>query len=92
MPLGREVGLLQEKGAQQYPTFRSTYCGQTARWIKMPLGTEVGLGSGHIVLDRNPAAPKGHSSPPPTFWPMAKISEEECIVSVALYAKIGSDR
>jgi len=25
-------------------------CGQTAGWIKMPLGTKVGLGPGHIVL------------------------------------------
>jgi len=31
------------------------YCGQTARWIKMPLGTEVSLGPGHIVLVRDPA-------------------------------------
>jgi len=40
-------------------------------WIKMPLGTEVGLGPGHIVLDGDPAPSshgKGHSSPPhPTF-------------------------
>jgi len=27
------------------------YCGQTARWIKMALGMEVGLGPRHIVLD-----------------------------------------
>jgi len=33
------------------------YCGQTVRWIKMPLGTEVGLGAGHIVLDGDPAHP-----------------------------------
>ena len=26
-------------------------CGQTAGWIKMPLGTEVNLDSGDIVLD-----------------------------------------
>ena len=30
-------------------------CGQTDGWIKMPLGTEVGLGPGHIVLDGDPA-------------------------------------
>ena len=34
------------------------YCGQMARWIKMPLGTEVGLDPSDIVLDR------GSSSPP----------------------------
>jgi len=27
----------------------------------MPLGTEVGLGPGDIVLDIDPAPPKGHS-------------------------------
>jgi len=31
------------------------YCGQTVGWIRMPLGTEVGLGPGHIVLDGDPA-------------------------------------
>jgi len=30
-------------------------CGRTAEWINMPLGTEVGLGPGHIVLDGYPA-------------------------------------
>jgi len=45
------------------------YCGQTAGCIKMPLGTEVCLGPGHIVLDGDPAPPllKGHSSHPPLF-------------------------
>jgi len=33
------------------------YCGQTAGWIKMPLGTEVGIGAGDIVLYRDPATP-----------------------------------
>jgi len=38
-------------------------CGQTAAWIKIPLGMEMGLGPGHIVLDGYPAPPplKGHS-------------------------------
>jgi len=31
------------------------HCGQTAGWIKTALGTEVGLGLGHIVLDGNPS-------------------------------------
>ena len=39
------------------------YCGQTVQWIKMKFGTQLGLRSGHIVLDGDPAAPpqKGHS-------------------------------
>jgi len=36
------------------------YCGQTVGWIKMKLGTQVGLGPAHIVLDGDPAlSPKG---------------------------------
>ena len=39
------------------------YCDQTVGWIKMKLGTQVGLGPGHIVLDGDPPPPppKGHS-------------------------------
>ena len=33
--------------------------------MKMPLGTEVGLGPGHIVIDADPALPKG--AQPPQF-------------------------
>jgi len=32
-------------------------CGQTAGWIKISLGMEVGLGAGGIVLDGDPAPP-----------------------------------
>jgi len=40
----------------------SVYGGQTAEWIKLKLGMEVGLGPYHIVLDGDPAfpPPKGH--------------------------------
>jgi len=49
------------------------YCGQTVGRIKMKLGTEVGLGPGHIVLDRDPAVlPKG-AQPPPNFRPMSVV-------------------
>ena len=33
------------------------YCGQTAEWIKIPLGRDVDLSPGHIVLDGDPAPP-----------------------------------
>jgi len=35
------------------------YCGQTAGWMKMALGTEVDLNQGHTVLDGVPAPAKG---------------------------------
>jgi len=50
------------------------YSGQTNGWIKTPLGTEVGLGPGHIVLDED-AAPrpspkkKRGAASPPLFGP-----------------------
>jgi len=42
------------------------YRGQTAGWIKMPLGTEVGLGPGDIDIygDPAPSNGKGHSTTP----------------------------
>jgi len=40
-----------------------------AGWIKMPLSTEVGIGPGDIMLDRDPSPPKKGESTP-TFWPM----------------------
>ena len=43
---------------EQSPQFSAhVYCGQTAEWTKVPLGMEVGLGPGHIVLDGDPAPP-----------------------------------
>ena len=38
------------------------YCGQTVGWVKIPLGTEVALGPGHILLDGTPHG-KGQSGP-----------------------------
>ena len=39
------------------------HCGQTVGRIKVKLGTQVGLGPGHILLDGDPPLPpkKGHS-------------------------------
>ena len=41
------------------------YCGQTAGWIKMALGTELGFGPVHIVLDgaTAPLPKKGDRAP-----------------------------
>jgi len=51
------------------------YCGQTAAWIKMQLGKEVGLGLCDTVLDENTPAPplKGHS--PHNFRPMSVVAK-----------------
>ena len=39
-------------------------CGQTVGRIKMKLGMQIGLVPGHIVLDGDPAPPKGGTAPP----------------------------
>jgi len=38
-------------------------------WIKMPLGMELGLGPGHIVLDGDPAPLPKKGAQPPIFDP-----------------------
>jgi len=40
------------------------YCGQTVGWIKVKLGTEVGLVLRHIVLDGDPAPPPKRGTAP----------------------------
>jgi len=46
------------KGGSAPTQFSAHVCrGQTAGWIKMPRGTEVGLGPGDIVLDGDQGPP-----------------------------------
>jgi len=40
------------------------YCGQTVGQIMMKLGTQVGFGPGHIVLDGDPAPPPQRGAEP----------------------------
>ena len=51
----------------------------TPVWIKMPLGTNVGFGQGHIVLHGDPASPhKRHRPPilsPCLLWPNGRPSQ-----------------
>jgi len=58
---------LPKKGAQQLSTLKPTSIGQTAGCIKMALGVEVGLSAVHIVLDGDPAPPKGAKQPASHF-------------------------
>ena len=65
--LDGDPALPQLKGARP-PVSAHIYCGQTAGWMKMPLGTEVDLGQGHIVLDGDPAgSPAKGAHHPPLF-------------------------
>ena len=85
MPLGTEVAsayttlcsmwtqLLPEKG-HTHPTqfLAHVCCGQMAGRMKTPLGTEIDLSPGHIVLDGVPSPAKQHSSP--LFSPMSVVA------------------
>ena len=68
---------LPQKGAKPPPQFSvHFYCGQTAGWIKMPLGMEVGLGLRDIVFDVDPATSRKKGTPtPPNFWPMSIVAK-----------------
>ena len=47
--------------------------GKMAAWIKMPLGMEVGLGAGHIVLDGDPAPSPKKGGTAHNFQPMSIV-------------------
>jgi len=53
------------------------YCGQTAGWIEMPLGMEVGLAPLDIVLDGDPVLtyPERGAAAPSTFRPMSIVAK-----------------
>ena len=53
------------------------YCGHMVGWIRMSLGTEVGLGPGHIVLDGYMQAqlPPKKGAQIPNFWPMSVVTK-----------------
>ena len=49
--------LPQKKGTAPTQLLVHVYCDQTAGWIKVPLGTEVNLGAGDVLLDGVTAPP-----------------------------------
>jgi len=55
------------KGAEPAQFSAHIYFGQTAAWIKMPLGTEVGLVLRGIVFDVDPATPRKKGTHPTQF-------------------------
>jgi len=59
------------------------YCGQTTGWIKMPLGTKVGLSPGDIVFGEDPAPPK--LAQPPNFRPMSAVAKRLPISATAAH-------
>ena len=66
------------------------YCLQTAGWIKMKLGLQVGLGFGHIVLDEDPAPfPKRGEKSPPKFSAHVHCGQTAGWIKMALGVEVG---
>jgi len=41
----------------------------------VPLGMEVGIGTGDVVLPGHPAIPTERGTAAPTFWPMSIVAK-----------------
>jgi len=59
------------------------YCGQTVGWIRMPLGTEVGLVPGDNVLDEDTAPPTERATAAPTFLAISTVAKRSPISATA---------
>jgi len=71
---GDPAPLPKRGGAPEFSAH--VYCGQTAGWIKMTLGMDVGVFPGHIVLGGDPAPlPKKGQSPTPNFRPIFIVAK-----------------
>jgi len=66
-----------QKGGRAPSQFSvNVYCVQTAGWIKMVLGIEIGLSSDDFVLDGDPApSTKKGRSPLPNFRPISIVAQ-----------------
>jgi len=62
-----------EKGHRPTQCLAHVYCGQTAGCTKIPLGTEVNLGQGDVVLDGVAAPPNRGTAP--SFRPMFIVAK-----------------
>ena len=70
-----ETQLPRTEGTPTSSRFLShVYCGQTAGWMKTPLGTEVDRGPGHIVLDWVPALRERGTAARSSFRPMSIVA------------------
>ena len=71
--MGIQFPLPQKGNSPQFSAH--IYCGQKAICVTIPLGTEVGLSLGDIVLDADPAAPLLQGHVPPNFRPMPVVAK-----------------
>jgi len=73
---------------QQPPQFLvHVYCGQTARWINMLLGTEVGLSAGDIVLDKRTVQIAKRFESSTVLWAFHTIQPSSLFFTTFLFLK-----
>ena len=65
------------------------YCGQMAGWIKMPLGMEVGLSPGNIMLDGDPAPPPRKTGTAPQFSAHVYCGQTAICIRIPLGTEVG---
>ena len=75
MGMGTPIPPPEQEGAA--PKFSAhVYCGQTAGWMKLVLGMDVGLSPGDFVLDGDLApSPKRGQSPLCNFRPISIVAK-----------------
>jgi len=76
----------------RYPKFSAhVYCGQTAGWIRMPLGTKVGLSPGDSVLDVDSAPSSSQTgwSPLPIFSAHFYCGKTTVCIKMPLVMEVG---
>jgi len=70
--------LAPKKGTPSPTQFLAhVYCGQTAGWMKVPLGAEVNLGPGKVVLTCvrwGCSSPGKRGTAGPSFRPMSTVA------------------
>ena len=81
-----------QKGRGAPPQFLAhVYYGQTAGWIEMALGMEVGLGPVHVMLDGDTASlpQKGGRAPPPQFSAHIYCGQMAAWIKMPLGTEVG---
>jgi len=82
-----------KKGAEPPKFSPHTYCGQTAVWIKMVLGMEIGLSPGDFVLDGDPApSPQKGAETPPQFSSNFYCGKTAGCIKMPLGMEVGLSR
>jgi len=81
---------LPKRGGQTPKFSDHVYCGQTAGWMKLVPGMEVGLSPGDFVLDGDPVPfPQNGAEPPPQFSAHFYCGQTAACIKMPLGIELG---